>query len=59
MELLYFAAVFFVIAIIAGVFGFSGIEHGAVGIAKALFFIFVVLFVLALLAGVFAGGSVA
>ena len=58
-NLLYFAAAFFVIAIIAGIFGFSGIEHGAVGIAKVLFFIFVVLFVLALLAGVFGGGAIA
>ncbi len=51
--LLYWAAVFFVIAIIAGLFGFSGIEHGAIDIAKTLFFVFVVLFLLALISGVF------
>lgn len=57
--LLYFAAVFFVIAIIAGLFGFTGIEHGAVDISKTLFFVFVVLFLLAILGGVFLGGAAA
>tara|TARA_B100000678_G_C18061143_1_gene442720 strand:+ start:335 stop:565 length:231 start_codon:yes stop_codon:yes gene_type:complete len=42
------AVVFFVVAIIAAVFGFGGIAAGAAGIAKILFFIFLVLFVLAL-----------
>jgi uncharacterized membrane protein YtjA (UPF0391 family) len=55
--LLYFAAVFFIIAIIAGLFGFSGVEHGASEIAKTLFFVFVVLFLLAILAGIFAPGA--
>lgn len=58
MELLYFAAVFFVIAIIAGILGFSGIEHGAVEISKTLFFVFVVLFLLVLISRVFLGGGV-
>ncbi len=57
--LLYWAAVFFVIAIVAGLFGFSGIENGAVEISKTLFFVFVVLFVLALLSGIFMGGTLA
>ena len=35
--------VFFVIALIAAVFGFGGIAAGAVGIAKTLFFIFLIL----------------
>jgi uncharacterized membrane protein YtjA (UPF0391 family) len=57
--LLYWAAVFFVIAIVAGLFGFSGVEHGAVDISKTLFFVFVVLFLLALISGVFfVGGPV-
>lgn len=55
--LLYWAAVFFVIAIIAGLFGFSGVEHGAIDIAKTLFFVFVVLFLLALISGVFFVGG--
>ncbi len=54
--LLYFAAVFFIIAIVAGIFGFSGIKNGAVEISKTLFFVFVVLFLLAILAGIFAPG---
>lgn len=41
--MLYYAAVFFVIALIAAVFGFGGIATGAVAIAKLLFFVFVVL----------------
>ena len=41
--MLHYAIVFFVIALIAAVFGFGGIAAGAVGIAKVLFFIFVVL----------------
>jgi uncharacterized membrane protein YtjA (UPF0391 family) len=41
--MLHYAAVFFVIALIAALFGFGGIAAGAVGIAKILFFVFVVL----------------
>jgi uncharacterized membrane protein YtjA (UPF0391 family) len=49
--MLYWAAVFFVIAIIAAVFGFGGIAAGAVGIAKVLFFVFLVLAVISLIFG--------
>lgn len=49
--MLYYAVVFFVIALIAGVLGFTGIAAGAVDIAKVLFFIFVVLFIVSLLTG--------
>lgn len=49
--MLHYAVVFFVIAIIAAIFGFGGIASGAVEIAKILFFIFVVLFVVSLLIG--------
>ncbi|MES2425301.1 MAG: DUF1328 domain-containing protein [Pseudomonadota bacterium] len=41
--MLHYSVVFFVIALIAAVFGFGGIAAGAVEIAKVLFFIFVVL----------------
>ncbi|MFO0602501.1 MAG: DUF1328 family protein [Polyangiales bacterium] len=37
--MLYYAAVFFVIALIAAVFGFGGLAAGAAGIAKILFFV--------------------
>jgi uncharacterized membrane protein YtjA (UPF0391 family) len=48
-----YAAIFFVIAIIAAVFGFGGIAAGATEIAKILFFVFLVVFVLTLLLGLF------
>lgn len=51
--MLRYAAIFFVIAIIAAVFGFGGIAAGATEIAKILFFIFLVVFVLTLLLGLF------
>lgn len=49
--MLRWALAFFVIAIIAAVFGFGGIAVAAAGIAKILFFIFIVLFLAALLGG--------
>ncbi len=38
--MLKWAAIFFVIALIAGFFGFSGVSVAATGVAKVLFFIF-------------------
>lgn len=49
--MLHYAIVFFVIALIAALFGFGGIAAGAVEIAKILFFIFIVLFVVSLVVG--------
>ncbi len=49
--MLYWTLVFLVIAMVAALFGFSGIYLAAAGIAKILFFIFLVLFVVSLLAG--------
>lgn len=43
MDLLRYAVVFLVIALIAALIGFTGIAAGAVEIAKILFFIFLVL----------------
>lgn len=40
--MLHYALVFFIIALIAAIFGFGGIAAGAVEIAKILFFIFLV-----------------
>jgi uncharacterized membrane protein YtjA (UPF0391 family) len=42
---------FFIIALIAGAMGFTGIASGAASIAQILFFIFVVLFLGALFLG--------
>jgi len=49
--MLYWALVFFVISLIAALFGFTGIAIAFAGIAKILFFIFVVLFVITLIFG--------
>ena len=46
---------FFIIAIIAAVFGFTGIAVGAASIAKFLFFLFVILFIGALIMGLVRG----
>src|SRR5581483_8806969 len=54
--MLHYAAVFFVIAVIAAIFGFTGIAVGAAEIAKVLFFVFLVLFVVSLIAGLFRRG---
>lgn len=51
------ALAFFIIAIIAAVFGFGGIAAGATTIAQVLFFIFVVLFLLSLVAGLVRRGK--
>lgn len=50
---MHYAVVFFVIALIAALFGFGGIAAGATEIAKVLFFIFLVLFVVSLVVGLF------
>lgn len=40
--MLHYAVIFFIVAIIAAVFGFTGIATGAAGIAKILFVLFLV-----------------
>ena len=46
--MLRYAIVFFIIAIIAGVFGFGGIAVSAAGIAKILFWAFLIFALLSL-----------
>ena len=46
--MLYWAVVFLVVAIIAGLFGFGGIASASVGIAQILFWIFLVLLLVSL-----------
>ena len=53
--MLRWAVIFFIVAIIAAVFGFGDIADGATDIAKILFFVFIVLFVLSLIAQVVRG----
>jgi uncharacterized membrane protein YtjA (UPF0391 family) len=56
-RMLHYAVIFFLIALIAALFGFGGIAAGAAEIAKVLFFIFLVLFVVSLVVGLFRRGS--
>jgi uncharacterized membrane protein YtjA (UPF0391 family) len=49
---LHYAVVCFVAAILAAMFGFSGIPVIAAGIARIIFFMFVALFLVTLAAGV-------
>jgi uncharacterized membrane protein YtjA (UPF0391 family) len=51
IRMLYWALVFFIISLIAAIFGFTGIATATAGVAKILFFIFLVLFILSLLFG--------
>ena len=53
ITMLRWTVIFLVIAIIAAIFGFTGIAVGAAAIAKILFFIFIILFLLSLIAGGF------
>ena len=46
---------FFIIALIAALFGFGGIATAAAGIAKLLFFLFLVLFVISLVGYLMSG----
>ena len=48
---MHWAAVFFVIALLAAIFGFGGIAASAAGIAKILFGVFLVLAVVSLIFG--------
>lgn len=49
--MLHYAVVFFVIALIAALFGFGGIAASAIEIGKVLFFVFAVLAVISFLFG--------
>jgi uncharacterized membrane protein YtjA (UPF0391 family) len=49
--MLHWALVFLLIALVAGVFGFTSVYVAAAGIAKVLFFVFLVLFIISLISG--------
>ena len=49
--MLYYAVVFLIIALVAGLFGFGVIASTAAGIAQVLFWIFIILFVVSLVMG--------
>jgi uncharacterized membrane protein YtjA (UPF0391 family) len=49
------AIIFFVISLVAGLFGFTGVAAGSRTIAKVLFFIALVIFLIVLVFGVLLG----
>jgi uncharacterized membrane protein YtjA (UPF0391 family) len=49
--MLSWALTFLIIALLAAVFGFTGIAGTAAGIAKILFFVFIALFLISFLVG--------
>jgi uncharacterized membrane protein YtjA (UPF0391 family) len=53
--MLKWALIFFVISVIAGFFGFTGVASGARTIAKVLFFIALAIFLVILVFGVMLG----
>jgi uncharacterized membrane protein YtjA (UPF0391 family) len=55
--MLRWALIFFVVALIAAVFGFGGIAASAVGIARILFSVFILLFLISLIVGLVSGKS--
>ncbi len=56
--LLTWAFIFFVVALVAAAFGFTGIAAGAASIAKILFYLFLGIFVVLLIAGIIVGRKV-
>ena len=55
-NLLYWAVVFLIVAIVAAIFGFGGVAGTAVEGARILVWIAVVLFVVSLVGGLLRGG---
>lgn len=53
------AVIFFVVSIIAAIFGFTGISEASADVARILFFIFVSIFAIFLVLGVVMGRKVA
>lgn len=53
--MLKWAIIFFLISVVAGYFGFTGVAGGARTISKVLFFIAIVIFLIVLVFGVMLG----
>ncbi len=56
--MLRWALIFFVLALIAAMFGYGGIAVGAAGIAKILFFAFLILAAVAIVANLARGRAI-
>lgn len=54
--MLRYALIFFIVALVAALFGFTGIAAGAAGIAKILFFAFLIIAGVALVMGLLRRG---
>jgi uncharacterized membrane protein YtjA (UPF0391 family) len=52
MSLLKWALIFFLVSIVAGVFGFTGISAATADVAKILFYIFLAICIVLLLLGI-------
>lgn len=50
--MLRWAAIFFIISIVAAVLGFGGIAAGATEIARVLFYVFLMVFLVTLIMGI-------
>jgi len=57
--MLRWALIFFVVSIVAAVFGFTGISQATSGIAQILFYIFISIFLIMLVIGLVAGKKMA
>jgi uncharacterized membrane protein YtjA (UPF0391 family) len=58
MSLLKWALIFFLVSVIAAVFGFTDVSAASADIARILFYIFVVIFLVLLVLGLMAARSV-
>jgi uncharacterized membrane protein YtjA (UPF0391 family) len=56
--MLRWALLFFILSIVAGIIGFSGVAMATAGIAKILFFIAVAIFLVFLVLGLTAGEAI-
>jgi uncharacterized membrane protein YtjA (UPF0391 family) len=53
-----YSIIFAIIAVIAGIFGFTEISVASAGVAKVLFFIAITVFLILLVAGLFIGRKI-
>lgn len=53
--MLKWALIFFLISIVAGLFGFTGLARGSAQIAKILFVLFLIIFIIVLILAITAG----
>ena len=55
VPMLKWALIFFIISVVAGLFGFTGLSAASAGVAKILFFIAITIFLIFLALALFAG----